>query len=163
MIDKDKIIKDGETKNTPPTSDLDYNMKIIENTWGKEGISKELFKKLINVKSVSKDDDGVVTVDYDSLWSMLGFYTRDLRLSNLDSFSYRACEHYLNLANDLLNSDDIGNFLICLSRVATIIEISQSKGGFLRKQMNTLTQKNEFSGLDEAQKKSFITGRKNTR
>ena len=50
-------------------------------------------------------------------------------------------------------------FLISLSRVATIIEISQSKNGFLRKQMNTMTNKNEYSGLNEPNKKSLITGR----
>jgi hypothetical protein len=50
-------------------------------------------------------------------------------------------------------------FLICLSRVATLLEISQSKGGFLRKQMNTLRMENMQGEIEPPKKSLFGVGK----
>ena len=93
---------------------------------------KELLKKATkNIKGVEVDEEGgIKSLSYNSLWDALGFYTRDLRLSNLDDKTYREVVYYLNLAGDYLSVDFRQAFIICLSRVASIIETSQSKKGF---------------------------------
>lgn len=145
-----------------PSSDLDFNFQVTENVWGKEGsISPELKRRLINIKSANYDEKTgeISNLTYDSLWEVLGFYTRDLRLSNLDEKNYRAVVHYLNLAGDYLGIEFLQAFMICLSRVASIIEVSQSKKGFLRVMLNSIFQHTEYKGL-EPEKRSLLSGKK---
>jgi hypothetical protein len=82
-----------------------------------------------------------------------------MRLGNLSTFDneLNACRHYINLANDLLDSDLEEPFLVSLSRAACILETSQSKGGFLRRQLNTLRQEH-YSENKEVPQKSFFGG-----
>lgn len=160
-----------EQKRNVPVSDLDLQMQMIEPAYGKGGISLELAKKLQETGAILTDEKGNPLVDSEgniqvedkgSLWGILGYYTRDIRLGNLDKFAgeYAYVKYYLDLAGDLLQADLIKSFLIALSRAATVIEISQSKGGFLRRRINTLTSENQYSGLDPS-KKSIFTGKSN--
>lgn len=149
-----------EQKRNVPISDLDLQMQMIEPAYGKGGISKELADKLAQV-GVGFDENGEAVVeDKGSLWGVLGYYTRDIRLGNLDKFAgeYAYVKYYIDLAGDLLQADMIKSFLIALSRAATVIEISQSKGGFLRRRINTLTSEQHYQGLDPG-KKSILTGK----
>jgi len=151
-----------EQKRNVPVSDLDLQMQMIEPAYGKGGISAELVKKLQQY-GIGVDDKGdAVYTDEGSLWGILGYYTRDIRLGNLDKFAgeYAYVKYYIDLAGDLLQADMVKSFLISLSRAATVIEISQSKGGFLRRRINTLTNENQYSGLDPA-KKNIFTGKSN--
>jgi len=66
-------------------------------------------------------------------------------------------QYYIDLAADLLQSGHYKPFLIALSRAATRMELSQSKGGFLRKEMNTFTSKN-INEDAEPPKKSLFGG-----
>ncbi len=93
------------------------------------------------------------------MWSLLSFFTRDMRLGNLSEWSgeLQACRYMIELSNDLLVTDMKTSFAVALSRVATILETSQSKNGFLRKAMNTLRQEHIRQEL-EAPKKSFFGG-----
>lgn len=144
-------------------SDLDLQMQMIEPAYGKGGISLELAQKLAQV-GVGYDEKGnPVVEDKGSLWGILGYYTRDIRLGNLDKFAgeYNYVKYYLDLAGDLLQADLIKSFLIALSRAATVIEISQSKGGFLRRRMNTMTSENNYSGLDPKKSNLFSKNKKN--
>jgi hypothetical protein len=101
-----------------------------------------------------------VSIDEGSAWGILGFYTRDIRLGNLDKHTgeYAYVKYYLDLAGDFLQADLNKSFLVALSRAASVIEISQSKGGFLRRRMGTLTSENKYSGIDPA-KKNIFTGK----
>jgi hypothetical protein len=150
-----------------PENTLDYNMMMIESEWGRdESINAALLDKLQKIKGFYVDKDNNPIIDEagnpefvkESLWGMLGFYTRDMRLSNLDASQFRYSVFYLDLCNDFLRVDMIEPFLTCLSRVATVLELSQSRGGFLRNRQNTLTTETRFN-LAEQQKRSILTGK----
>ena len=143
-----------------PKDVLDFNLMVIDSVWGKDSISLDLQEKLKNVKATYKDESGQLWVDKESLWGLLGFYTRDMRLSNLDTAQFKYTVYYTDLAGDMLKENFINSFLICLSRVATILELSQSRGGFLRNRQNTLTQEwiQRGGGL-EPPKKNILTGK----
>lgn len=136
---------------------LDYNMAMIDNVWGKDSINESLQEKLskINPESVEKDSEGNIYVTKEYLWGLLGFFTRDFRLSNLGRKDFDFCAYYTDLANDLLQCDMVEPFLICIGRVARTLELCQSKGGFLRKQSNTLTTENVEKSLEPTKKNWF--------
>lgn len=150
----------ADEKRSIPLNDLDLQMQMIEPAYGKGGIGKGLKDKLQSLIMVGEDEKGNPVYDEQNAWDILGYYTRDIRLGNLDKFTgeYAYVKYYLDLAGDLLQADMIKSFLIALSRAATVIEISQSKGGFLRRRTNTITNENQYSGLEPA-KKSIFTGK----
>ena len=149
-----------------PQSDLDFNLMITETLWGSNLVSPDL-QDALTQKFQMVDGDGKQVfnetgqpiVTERAAWGLLSFYTRDLRLSNLSykSGEIQYCQHYLDLAGDFLKEKMVIPFLICLSRVATVSELAQSKGGFLRKQMNTLRMESSEETLDPA-KKSILGG-----
>jgi hypothetical protein len=153
-----------EKKRNVPVSDLDLQMQMIEPAYGKGGIGEGLHEKLKRYIMVGENDQGQPVVDEQSAWDILGYYTRDIRLGNLDKFTgeYAFVKYYLDLAGDLLQAGLINSFLIALSRAASVIEISQSKGGFLRRRINTLTSENKYSGL-ETGKRNIFTGKNNNK
>jgi len=147
-----------------PRSNLDFNLMITETCWGSPLVSQNLQDQLTkNFQAVDENgktlfnDKGQPIVTEEALWGLMAFYTRDLRLSNL---SYKTneiqyCMHYLDLAGDLLKEKMLKPFIVCLSRVATITELAQSKGGFLRRQMNTLRTENVDEYLEPKKKGLF--------
>lgn len=143
-----------------PQSELDFNLMITDSVWGKSDISPELKHKL-NEYFKSVGENGKDEITYSSLWGLLGFYTRDIRLANLSFWNgeLQYCQYYLDLANDFLQAEMINPFLISLSRVATILELSQSKGGFLRRNINTLRTENLQGELEPPKKKLFGGGK----
>lgn len=144
-----------------PSNDLDLNLMLTDSVWGRPEVNQELRDRLKKSFGMMVDDDGNEVVDKASLWSLLGFYTRDMRLANLSSKDNEllVCRYYIELANDLLNSDMIEAFVISLSKAATILETSQSKAGFLRRTMNTLRQEHSHENLEPA-KRGFFGGKK---
>lgn len=143
-----------------PLNDLDLQLMTTDSVWGKAEVPPEL-KDRLNRIYTSQDEQGQQEQTIESLWGLLGFYTRDMRLANLNPLLGEVfyCQYFLDLANDLLQAGMIEPFLISLSRVATILELSQSKNGFLRRKMNTFTQ--ERISKDEPPKKQlFGVGKK---
>lgn len=148
-----------------PRSDLDLNLQLTNTVWGTPYISGAL-KDRLQRYYVGKDKEGNVEYDEEgnpivttsSLWELLGFYTRDMRLANLSVITGEVayCQYYLDLANDMLHADMVEPFLICLSRVATVLELSQSKGGFLRRRMNTFTSESMQGELGEQKKRTLF-------
>lgn len=157
-----------QTVQTParmlPRNDLDFNLMITETLWGSPYVNAELQNYLSQTHAV-KDaegrpvlyDDGKPLLQGNAAWGMMSFYTRDLRLSNLSykTNEFQYCQYYLDLAGDFLKEGMIQPFLICLSRVATVTELAQSKGGFLRRQMNTLRTENSEELLEPKKKSIF--------
>ena len=149
-----------------PENALDYNMLLVNSVWGSKDINPKLIEKLQKIQGVLVNEDGSIRFDRrgnpelvkQDLWSTLSFYTRDMRLSNLDSAQFTYCIFYTDLAGDLLRVDMIEPFLVCLSRVATVIELAQSRGGFLRNRQNTLTTEQRIMN-QEPPKKSLLTGK----
>lgn len=147
-----------------PTSELDLNMMLTNSVWGRSDVPDELKNRLAKTFSVRDeqgrqmfDEKGNPIVTIDSLWGILGHYTRDMRLANLDSWGNELylCRYMIDLATDYLTENMIEPFITSLSRAVTILETSQSKNGFLRKQMNTLTQVHKSQQL-EPPKKGFL-------
>ena len=147
-----------------PQSNLDFNLMITETLWGSQFVSPELQSHLTKQFQMTDsegrpvyDEQGKPLVSEQALWGLMSFYTRDLRLSNL---SYKTneiqyCLHYLNLAGDCLKEGYIKPFLKALSEVASVTELAQSKGGFLRRQMNTLRTENVDEFLEPKKKNIF--------
>jgi len=118
--------------NNTPENALDFNMQMLDPLWGKEGkINSELKKKLQQSKFFKDYKTGKETETKDELWALLGTYTRDLRLGNLDKEEILYCEHYLNLAEDLLKEGYINSFIIALSRVNEKIS-TEEIGNFIK-------------------------------
>lgn len=142
-----------------PKSELDLNLMITDSVWGKPEVSPEL-KERLNKYFMSRDEEGKEALTIESLWGLLGFYTRDMRLANLSvkTGELEYCQYFLDLANDFLQAEMIEPFMISLSRVATMLELSQSKGGFLRREMNTFTQQ-QLTGELEPPKKNLFGAR----
>lgn len=161
-----------EQKRILPRSELEFNLMMTDTVWGTSQINPELKERLSKeygyydykrdaAGNLLLDEEGrpqrALYIKEEGLWSMLGFYTRDMRLGNLGVWNGELANatYYLNLANDFLHSKMVEPFLICLSRVATILELSQSKGGFFRRRVNTLTQEH-FSTEMEPKKKTLF-------
>jgi len=142
-----------------PTNELDLNLMLTNAVWGRPEVSKELKDRLMKLHATT-DNEGKLQVTRGSLWGLLGFYTRDLRLANLSEWNneIQTCRYMIDLAQDYLSENMVEPFIIALSRAVNIMETSQSKGGFLRKQMNTLTQKHVSQSL-EPPKKGFFGGK----
>lgn len=147
-------IKAQQNKRTLPASELDLNLMLTDTVWG--NLSPALKEKLVKSYVVT-NEKGEKFVTKEDMSSLLGFYTRDLRLGNLSNFNGEItyCEYHLDLANDFLKEGFIDPFLVCLSRVATKLEISQSKGGFLRRRNSSFTSEN-IQGSMEPPKRNIM-------
>jgi len=130
-----------------PESNLEFNMLCTNPVWGNDQEVNQAFrdKTTKNIQFVNKETGEVIKTTQEKLWEQLQFFTRDLRLGNLGSIEIKTCNYYLDLANDLLKEHYLDAFIISISRVAAIIELSQSKGGFLRKRLNTFTKESKES------------------
>ena len=137
-----------------PKNELDLALMTTDAVWGKPEVSSELRDVLNKYYKVMKED-GSEGYSKQSLWGLLSFYTRDMRLSNLNMQQMDYCRHYIDLAGDCLQEGLTRPFIISLSRAATILELSQSKGGFLRKRLSTLTSES-FHGGGEPPKRNFF-------
>lgn len=144
-----------------PSSDLDLNLMLTDSVWGRDEVPTDLKEKLSVYSNGGQDAEGQTIVTKSSLWGVLGFLTRDMRLGNLSEWNneIQTCRYHIDLANDLLDADMTEPFIIALERAANILETSQSKGGFLRKQMNTLRQEHMTQNL-EPPKKSLFGGKR---
>jgi hypothetical protein len=127
---------------TRAENEIDYNMIVTDPQWGKE-VAPELLDKL-KYYYQGQDSTGNKVITTEDLWGLLSFYTRDVRLSNLDRYNneFGYCQYYLDLAGDCLRAGYIRSFLASLSRVITVLELAQSKGGFLRRRQGTVTSEN---------------------
>jgi hypothetical protein len=158
-----------------PNSEIEYNLRLTDPVYGTTEVNthiKEKLEKYFYVRDKDNnlvyepvyDDNGNPSLDAEgkpilkplldrkSMWERLNFYTRDMRLGNLDRAEKEYCQWWLDMANDSLQEDFFESFVICLSRSATVLELSQSKGGFLRKQPNTLTTENKYMEMEPAKK-----------
>jgi len=138
-----------------PANDLDFQMMMIDGKWGGSDLNEDLRNRLytsrwirmapgseihymekVDGQWVEKNrvlvaEEIIETKEF--LWGELSFYTRDFRLANLNDKDYVEARHYTLLAADLIRMNMKKAFTVCLTRVITILELSQSRGGFLRK------------------------------
>lgn len=152
-----------------PKSELDLSLMTTDSVWGKSEVPIELQSALKKYKHQLDTDgknifdkEGNPIVTEESLWSLLGFYTRDVRLANLSLWNgeFQYCQYFLDLAGDMLSEKLLEPFIICLRRVATVLELSQSKGGFLRRRLNTFTSESTPLNTEPPKKSLFGAGNK---
>lgn len=141
-----------------PASELDLNLMLTNTLWGNPELS-EVIKSKLQKGTIVEDEDGNKYIKNEDLWGLMSFYSRDLRLANLSTVTgeLETVRYMLRLANDYLQSGFVEPFLICLSEVAGILETSQSKNGFLRKQHNTFTTEQKAQNLEPPKKSLWGT------
>lgn len=141
-----------------PQSELDLNLMLTNTLWGNPEVS-DIIKQKLSKGRIVQDEQGNAYIEKSDLWGLLGFYSRDLRLANLSTINgeLEQVRYMLRLANDFLQCNFVEPFLICLSDVAGIMETSQSKGGFLRKQQNTFTTEQKQQMLEPPKKSLWGT------
>jgi len=159
-----------------PVSELDFNYMVVDTKWGKDDIPQSL-KDLLTKKKAkvlpkgvfytdeennTRESDGTIivteTVEH---WGKLGIYTQDMRLGNLSRAlgEHKHCQYYTDLAQDLISSGMTKSGSTSLSRTASVLELSQSANGFLRKNMREHIRK-ETSTINEMPKKSLFGAKK---
>lgn len=136
-----------------PYNELDMHYKTTNPSWGRE-VTQYLDAALTRLKIPFGKKTGVE----EKGWELLAYYTRDLRLANLNMMEMVYCQNWLNIAGDCLRLGYGKSFVTALSRVITVTELSQSKGGFLRRRMGTFTQ--EKISKDEPGSKNLLGGKK---
>jgi hypothetical protein len=128
-----------------PDTNVEFYASTTQTNWGKlENVSIELRDKLINTKFYVNDKNELIT-DSTSNWELLSYFTQDMRLANLTEMDneYKYCVYYLELGGDFLRCGYPKAFMACINKIATHLELSQSKGGFLRKRMSTMVTENK--------------------
>ena len=145
-----------------PQSEIDLQMQLTDPKWGQD-VPIELKEKLTEILGYYQDEETGESVPFEQkLWGLLSFYTRDMRLGNLSTVmgEPQYCRYYLDLAGDLLREGYINAFLTALSRVISVLELSQSRAGFLRKIFTTLRHEH-FKEEIEPKRKNLFGGKKN--
>jgi hypothetical protein len=127
--------------------------KTTNPSWGRE-VTEYLDNMLTSLKVNYKEK----TSQQEKAWQLLAYYTRDLRLANINMLETVYCQTWLNIAGDCLRLGYGKSFVTALSRVITVTELSQSKGGFLRRRLGTFTQ--EKITKDEPGSKNLLGGKK---
>lgn len=153
---------DDEIQRISPQSEIDLQMLLTEPQWGMNiGVPEELRYKLQRIVGQVRNQEGEPVNIIESLWGLLGFYTRDIRLGNLSQFYGEVyyCQYYLDLGGDCLRYGYLKAFLKCLSLTITILETSQSRAGFLRKRQGTVTHE-KYSREEFEPKKQSLFGKK---
>lgn len=156
-------MSDETNVRTTPINELDLQLMIVDSEWGRD-IAPELRERLVEIgENLERDSQGRLKVNKSHLWGLLSYYTRDMRLGNLDKNAYFVACEWLDFAGDMIRIGVVKSFLTSLSRVITMLELSQSRNGFLRKRLSTFTQEhyNEFSDNDK--KGLFGSKKKNDR
>lgn len=145
---------EGMVKRIVPTNALDWQAMTTDTMWGAPSITQQIRIKV--------QDRANLAGDPKDAWELLSFYTRDFRLANLSSVmgEVEFCQKHVVFSHDLLSSGMSESFATALARAATMLELSQSKGGFLRRRQNTITSENLTGELDK-KKKLLFGGRKN--
>lgn len=139
------------TESDPPFSELEMQFRTTRPTWGREATA-ELDKNLTYFKNKKEDND------IKRLWGLLSYYTQDIRLGNLDGQEVIYCQYWLDTAGMCLSLSCKKSFMSSMRKVITVLEVSQSKRGFLRRRMGTFTRE-DVKG-DMSKNKPLMGGRK---
>jgi len=141
-----------------PLSELDFNAMLSNPLWGQDWENEEIRKLLSNTK-IRLDEHGTplfheeeriidgekvkvrfIIAEEKSEYETLSFLTRDFRLGNLSrrDGEYDYCKRWAKIAHATLQFGLKKSHIAALSKVAIELELSQSLGGFFRKESNSL-------------------------
>jgi len=152
-----------------PINELDLQMQLTNSEWGETPKSEALGSMTHDFSitygsgtKILKKDGKLITLNNDitvysrqGAWGLLAYLTKDMRLANLTGSEVKQCNHLLNLAGDCLKEGYVNSFAAAIKRVAHILEISQSRNGFLRKLLNTIRREDIRSDLNPPKSKMF--------
>lgn len=138
-----------------PQNELQFNMLTTNSSWGEAEMNPEVQAALSEYEYTKTENGNIEVTVKKNLWNRLSIYTRDVRLGNLEGEEYEEFQSYMDLANILLSKDFFNSASTALGFAVTIIESSQSKKGFLRRRMNTLTSEHINRDLEPPKKKLF--------
>ena len=127
-----------------PENNLEATMLVTNPVWGSsDEVNNEFISRITETKKgIMYDENGQphLVAEKNDIWQQLQMFTRDLRLGNLSTSEVKYCDFYLKLGGDFLNDNYFNAFIVCMNRVASKIELSQSHKGFFRNIMKTLTR-----------------------
>ena len=129
-----------------PANDLDMQMQITNPAW--QRLSPQLRSKLVKIvgeQNITLKDGTTQKQNIaEELHGLLGIYTRDVRLGNLSAWNgeFDFVRYYLEFSVDLLSVNMPDACICALNRALSVLELSNSKSGFLRKLINTIRQEN---------------------
>lgn len=168
---EDPIEQRKEMNLKVPYNQLDMQYLQTEPAYGKEA-TPEFYQRLKALTGKAEpllDENGkprldpktgkqMYAVNVNYLWDEMGYFTRDIRLGNLQKKEdVEFCEHYLTLAGDCLSLGCPDAFTSAYRRAVGKIELSQSIKGFFRKNQNTLRKEQSFK---EESNSSFFGGKR---
>lgn len=147
-----------------PGSDAEFYLHITRPSYADKALNPGLNDRVSNKFNVT-DSDGNVVLDkktgkpIEVKISKLDFYeifTQDVRLGNLNDEEVFFCTEYLDTAYDCLSSELGGGALVIAERAYSVVEVSHSKKGWLRRILATLRMENIHEMYEP--KKSFLGG-----
>lgn len=97
-----------------------------------KGIDNNVYEAQEDMVVYRQADQDIVIVEKQAMWELLQLYRQDLRLGNIKREQLPYCEHHINLCSDLIMEGYPQAAMVCLSRAASVLELSQSIDGFLR-------------------------------
>lgn len=154
MMDGQQLPVDQVVRRVQPTSGLDFNLMLTDTMYGSPQVGMQLKSKVRS--RIEAQEGGNEDPERMDAWELLSFYTRDLRLSNLGQLEMVYCQYYIDLAGDCLREGYMEAFATALARSATVLELCQSKNGFLRRQNNTLRSEQITGELAEKKRLLFM-------
>jgi hypothetical protein len=129
-------MRDGEE--AIPDSNLDFAWQTVNPVWGRSTVPPELQERLTKKGKVFIDVDGnEFEPSREGMWSLLSFYTRDLRLGFLTRQEVYWAQEYCEIANDCIRQELPESFFLALGKVVALVEVSQSRDGNLRRMNRT--------------------------
>lgn len=133
-----------------PGTDLDFQAMMLHSRWGSPELNPELKNILKHTRKIKMlkgsilineknekivlEEDTLIPTDQ-FLWNELGMFTTDFRLGKLDKKDYKEAKYWAKLAFDCLHLRMYRAFTVAMSRLATLLELSQSVDGYLRELM----------------------------
>lgn len=137
-------MKQGEE--SIPESNLDFAWQTVNPVWGRSTVPPELMDRLTKTGKVFIDEDGnVFEPSKEGMWSLLSFYTRDLRLGYLTKSETQYATEWLEIANDCIRQDLPESFFLALGKVVAMVELSQSRDGNLRRSTRSQIQEQKLT------------------
>ena len=144
-----------------PNTDLDFQAQLTDPFTSSEYVNPNFSNKFKDIVYFKDETTGEVqAVVKRDLWAILQIFNRDWRLGNIDKKEEAVFIRYnIDLCADILNllGDDFKQpALICFERALCVNETSQSKGGFLRRMLNTFIHKTNNNN-EQPKKSGFLS------
>ena len=146
-----------------PANDIDLQAMTVEPYIGSDYVTDRLrnkFRKFGVRRNEEGNDEVVIRND---IWATMEIFTQDMRLANLNKEEMYYSKYHIDICADILTALPRGfekPALIMLERSVSVLELSQSKGGFLRRLFNTIFRKDSIREEKPAKRGFFGLGGK---